>query len=159
MTERKQAIRQHLESTRAALIEAVSGLAAEDWERLVHSSEGAWTVRQALAHLASAEAGQLATGQRMLTGEAKLREGWNLDFWNRRQVEKRQDRSPTDLLGDLSTSRRELLEWIDGLSEADLEKSGQHARGDVITIEQLCFRVGEHEADHAVQIRRALEQR
>lgn len=159
MTERKQAIRQHLESTRAALIEAVSGLAAEDWERLVTSSEGAWTVRQALAHLASAEAGQLATGRRMLTGEAKLREDWNLDFWNRRQVEKRQDRSPTDLLGDLSTSRRELLEWIDGLSEADLEKSGQHARGDVITIEQLCFRVGEHEADHAVQIRRALEQR
>lgn len=156
MTERKQAIRQHLESTRAELFETVGGLAAEDWERSVTSSEGAWTVRQALAHLAGAEAGQLAIGQRMLTGEAKLREDWNLDFWNRRQVEKRQDRTPKQLLDDLATSRRELLEWIEGLSEADFEKSGQHGRGDVITVEQLCFRIGQHEAEHTAQIQRAL---
>jgi len=157
VTERKEAIHQHLETTRATLFETVSGLTPDDWERPVASSEGAWTVKQALAHLASAEPGQLATGRRMLTGEAKLREDWNLSFWNRRQVEKRQDQSPEQLLNDLATSRRELLEWIDGLSEDDFEKSGQHARGDVITVEQLCLRIGQHEAEHTAQIRRALE--
>lgn len=156
MSERKQAIYRHLEATRAEFLAAVAGLAPDDWERLVASDEGAWTVKQTLAHVAGAEPGQLAIGRRMLTGEAKLREDWSLDFWNKRQVEKRQDRTPDELIGDLSVSRRELLAWIDGLSEDDFAKSGQHGRGDVITVEQLCYRVGEHEALHAAAIRHAL---
>lgn len=157
MTDRKQAIYRHLEATRAEFLEAISDLELADWDRLVTSSEGAWTVKQTLAHVAGAEPGQLAIGQRMLTGEAKLRKDFSLDFWNKRQVEKRKDRSPAELLDDLSGSRRQLLAWIDGLSEADFEKSGQHGRGDVITVEQLCYRVGEHEAEHTAQIKRALE--
>jgi len=156
MNGRKQAIREHLSATRAALLQVVGGLSADDWQRTVASSEGAWTVKQVVAHVASAEPGQLATGQRMLTGEAKLGEGFSLDFWNRRQVEKRKDQTPQALLDEMAASRQKLLAWIDGLSEADFDKSGQHARGDVITVEQLCYRVGEHEAGHAEEIRRAL---
>ena len=156
LSDRKQAIRQHLEATRATLLNAVAGLAPEDWNRPVASSEGAWTVKQALAHLAAAESGQLATGQRMLTGEARLGEGFNLDVWNQRQVAKRKDRAPADLLNDMIASRQQLLAWIEGLAEADLDKSGQHARGDMITVEQLCFRIGEHEVQHAAEIRQAL---
>jgi len=156
MSDRKQAIRQHLEVTRAALLDLIAGLEAKDWDRPVASSEGAWTVKQALAHLAAAEPGQLGTGQRMLTSEAKLGEGFSLNIWNQRQVAKRKDRAPADLLNDMAASRQQLLAWIDGLAEADLDKSGQHARGDVITVEQLCFRIGEHEAQHAAEIGRAL---
>jgi hypothetical protein len=156
MTDRIRAIREHLQATRAALLDTLVGLEAADWERLVASTEGAWTVRQALMHLASAEPGQMGAGQRMLTGEAKLPEGFSRDFWNQRQVEKRKDRTPADLLSDLAVSRQKLLAWIDGLSDADLDKSGQHARGDFITVEQLCFRIGEHEAEHAAEIRQAL---
>jgi len=158
MNDRKEAIRRHLEATRAQLVDAVAGLSEAEWGRLVASSEGAWTVKQVVAHLASAEPGQIATGQRMLGGEARLPEGFSLDFWNRRQVEKRQERSPADLLNDLRQSRQQLSAWIDGLSGTDLDKSGQHARGDFITVEQLCFRIGEHEALHADEIRRALGQ-
>ncbi len=157
MTDRKQAIYRHLEATRAEFLEAIAGLEPADWDRLVTSGDGAWTVKQTLAHVAGAEQGQLAIGQRMLTGEARLRGDFSLDFWNKRQVEKRKDRSPEELVNDLSASRRLLLAWIDGLAEADFGKSGQHGRGDVITVEQLCYRVGHHEADHAAQIKRALE--
>lgn len=156
MNDRKQAIRQHLEATRAVLLDTLAGLAPDDWSKPVTSSEGAWTVKQALAHVASAESGQLGTGQRMLAGEAKLPEGFSRDFWNRRQVEKRTDRAPADLLDEMAASRQKLLAWIDDLSEADLDKSGQHARGDFITVEQLCFRIGEHEAEHTAEIKRAL---
>ena len=164
MTDRKDAIRQHLATTRALLIDAVAGLSEAEWGRSVApalsgvegSSESSWTVKQIVAHLASAEPGQIATGRRMLAGEAALPEGFSLDFWNQRQVEKRRDRSPADLLSDLSQSRQELSAWIDGLSEADLDKSGQHARGDFITVEQLCIRIGEHEAQHAEEIRHTI---
>jgi uncharacterized damage-inducible protein DinB len=157
MSDRQPAILKHLETTRAALLDAVSSLSAEDWERPVASSEGAWTVRQAVAHLAAAEPGQLGTGRRMLTGEAKLPEGFSLSHWNQRQVEKRKERMPQQLLDDLRASRQELLAWIDGLSDADLGRSGQHARGDFITVEQLCYRIGEHEAEHTAEIRYALK--
>jgi uncharacterized damage-inducible protein DinB len=164
LSDRKDAIRRHLATTRALLIDAVAELSQAEWERPVApalsgvegSSEGAWTVRQVVAHLASAEPGQIATGQRMLAGEARLPESFRLDFWNQRQVEKRKDQAPADLLSDLSQSRQRLTAWIDGLSQADLDKSGQHARGDFITVAQLCFRIGEHEAQHADEIRRAL---
>jgi uncharacterized damage-inducible protein DinB len=156
MSERKQAIYQHLETTRRSLLDAVQGLADQDWERPVHSSEGAWTVKQALTHLAAAEPGQIGTGNRMLKGEAKLPEGFSLSFWNNRQVEKNKDRTPQELLAQLSESRKQLLGWIEALDEADFDKAGQHARGDFITVEQLCYRVGQHEADHAAEIKRAL---
>jgi hypothetical protein len=145
-----------LSKTRVALLAAVDGLSPEDWERRAYADGGEWTVKQLLTHVASAEPGQLATGQRMLAGEAKLGEGFSLHFWNQRQVEKRKDRLPADLLDDLAASRQQLLAWIDGLAESDFEKSGQHARGDFITVEQLCYRVGEHEAEHAAQIARAV---
>ena len=156
MSDRKAEIRRYLEATRADLLSSLQGLSPDDWDRPVVSGEGAWTIRQALAHVATAEPGQMATGERMLKGEARLGEGFSLDFWNQRQVEKRKGRSLDDLLNDLADSRKKLLAWIDGLSEADFEKSGQHGRGDVITVEQLCYRVGEHEACHAAEIRAAL---
>ncbi len=156
MSDCKRAIRRHLETTRATLLDAVAGLAPEEWDWPAASSEGAWTVRQVLAHLAAAEPGMLGTGQRMLTGEAKLGPGFSLDVWNQRQVAKRKDQTPADLLNDLAASRQQLLAWLDGLAETELDKSGQHARGDIITVEQLCFRIGEHEAQHAAEIRRAL---
>jgi len=152
MADRKEAIRKHLETTRAILLGVVSRLSAEDWNRQVASSEGAWTAQQALAHLATAEAGQIAIGRRMLTGEARLRDDFDLNYWNQRQVEKLKGWSPAELLNDLGASRQTLLSWIDGLNEADLDKSGQHGRGDIVTVEQLCFRIGEHEAEHAKEI-------
>lgn len=156
MSERKQAIYQHLQSTRQTLLDTVQGLADQDWNRTIHSSEGAWSVKQALTHLAAAEPGQIGTGKRMLKGEAKLPEGFSLNYWNNRQVEKHKDKTPQELLAQMSESRTQLLAWIEALDEADFDKSGQHARGDFITIEQLCYRVGEHEADHAAQIKQAL---
>ena len=156
MGDRTSAILHHLAATRAELLDAVSGLGDDDWDRRIASDEGAWAIRQLLAHVASAEPGQLATGRRMLAGEARLGDGFSLDVWNRRQVEKLKDRSPAELLSDLSASRQTLLAWIAGLSDTDLDKSGQHARGDFITVEQLCYRIGEHEAGHAEQILAAL---
>jgi hypothetical protein len=40
--------------------------------------------------------------------------------------------------------------------EAALDNSGKHGRGDVITLEQLFLRIGEHEAGHAEEIKQAL---
>ena len=156
MSDRKQAIRRHLEATRAVVMEAVAGLGSDDWQKPVASSEGAWSVKQALAHVASAEGGQLATCQRILAGEIKLPAGFSRDYWNQRQVEKRKERAPAELFDELAASRQKLLAWIEGLAEADLDKSGEHASGDTLTVEQVCFRIGEHEVGHAAEIRQAL---
>jgi hypothetical protein len=51
-----------------------------------------------------------------------------------------------------------LLALLDEVAEADLDKHGKHGRGDVISLKQLFYRIGEHEAEHTEQIKQALEQ-
>jgi hypothetical protein len=40
--------------------------------------------------------------------------------------------------------------------EADLDKTGRHARGDVLTVEQFYHRITEHRREHAEEVQRAV---
>jgi hypothetical protein len=51
-----------------------------------------------------------------------------------------------------------LLAFLDEVSTEDLGKRGKHGRGDVISLEQLFYRIGEHEAEHTAEIKQALGQ-
>jgi hypothetical protein len=41
------------------------------------------------------------------------------------------------------------------VSVEELDKRSQHGRGDVISPEQLFYRIGQHEAEHTAEINRA----
>jgi hypothetical protein len=43
------------------------------------------------------------------------------------------------------------------LSEEQLDIEGQHAIGAMMTVEQMFYHLGNHERDHAAELRRALE--
>lgn len=156
MGDRKAAIRAHLEQTRAEVLEIASRLRGDDWEKPVQGEHGKWTARQVLAHLAAAEIGQMSRIQRVLAGERYMPEGFNLDLWNERQVQKREGQTPEDLLKDLEASRQALLNLLDSLAEEQLDIEGQHAMGAMMTVEQMFYHIGNHECDHAAELRRAL---
>ncbi|MCS6964785.1 DinB family protein [Thermoflexus sp.] len=157
MSERKAAIRTHLEQTRAEVLAIASRLREADWEKSVQGEHGKWTARQVLAHLAAAEIGQMSRIQRVLAGERYMPEGFNLDLWNERQVQKRENQKVEDILKDLEASRQALLSLLDSLNEEQLDIEGQHAIGAMMTVEQMFYHVGNHERDHAAELRRALE--
>jgi hypothetical protein len=156
MTDRKHQLHDHLNATREALLNIVGDLQPDDWNKQVQGDDGHWTVRQMMLHLATSESGQIGTGKSIVAGQPTVPDDFDLNRYNTRQVEKNAAKMPPEILFGMAESRQKLLAFLDEVSEADLDKRGKHARGDVISLEQLFYRIGEHEAEHAELIRQAV---
>ena len=156
LSERKHLIHDHLIRTREELLELIGQLQPSDWERPVQSVEGGWTVKQALLHLATSESGQILTGKAIAAGQPTVPDDFDLNRYNRRQIEKNQAKQPPEIVFGMAESRQKLLTFLDEVSAEDLDKRGKHGRGDVISLEQLFYRIGEHEAEHTDGITKAL---
>ncbi len=156
LSERKHVLYDHLNHTREELLELIGQLQPADWDRVIQSNDGGWTVKQALLHIATSEAGQINTGKAIAADQPTVPDDFDLNRYNARQIQKNQDKQPPEILFGMAESRQKLLAFLEEVPEEALDKRGKHARGDVISLEQLFFRIGEHEADHAVEIKRAL---
>ena len=156
LDERKRLIHDQLIRTREALLEVIGQMQPADWERPVQAAEGGWMVKQALLHLATAENGQIHTGKAIVAGQPTVPDDFDLNRYNKRQIEKSRDKQPPEILFGMAESRQKLLAFLDEVGAEDLDKRGKHGRGDVISLEQLFYRVGEHEAEHTAEIKRAL---
>ena len=157
LSEHKHLIHDHLNHTREEVLEVVAQLSPDDWNKIVQSDEGGWTVKQMLLHIAISEVGQLKTGQAIAAGQPAVPDDFDLDRYNKRQIEKNQAKLPPEILFGMAESRQKLLKFLEQVSAEDLDKRGRHGLGDVISLEQLFYRVGEHEAEHAAQIRQVLQ--
>lgn len=157
MSARKDALRQQIAADHAASLTLLKSLPAEAWGRAVPSDEGAaWTARDVLAHLAISEVGQLGQITRCLAGEATVPDDFDLNRFNRGSVKKRADRSVADLLAEIEAGHAQVLAQLDKTAEADLDRTGRHARGDTITVEQFFRRITEHRLAHCRELQRAL---
>ena len=156
LSERKHRLHDHLIRTREELLEVIGQLQPADWDKVVQSDEGGWTVKQALLHIATSESGQINTGKAIAADKPTIPVDFDLNRYNARQVQKNQDKQPPEILFGMAESRQKLLAFLEEVPEEALDKRGKHARGDVISLEQLFFRIGEHEADHIAEIKRAL---
>ena len=81
---------------------------------------------------------------------------FDLARWNQRVVNKLGDKDPQELLAGMADSRRALLGFIDSLEESDWDKKGRHASLKIMTIEEVCHLIADHEALHLTGVREAL---
>jgi hypothetical protein len=81
---------------------------------------------------------------------------FDLHRWNQRAVSKLQDKTVADLLAGMVDSRIELLDVIDSLDDADWDKQGRHASLRIMTIEEVCHLIADHEQAHAALMKEAL---
>ena len=156
LSERKHLIHDHLIRTREELLEVIGQMETADWDRPAQSAEGGWTVKQAMLHIATSETGQINTGKAIAAGQPTVPDDFDLNRYNNRQVEKNKDKQPAEILFGMAESRQKLLTFLAEVPEDALDKRGRHARGDILSLEQLFYRIGEHEAEHAAEIKRAL---
>jgi hypothetical protein len=158
MSARKDAIRQRLTADHAACLSILRALTPEQWEMPAPSEADApWKARDVLAHLAVSEGGQLGQITRCLAGEVTVPADFDLHRFNRGSVKKRADKSPAELIQEIETGHAQVLDALEKVSEADLDKTGRHARGDTLTIEQFFIRITEHRRTHAEELQRALQ--
>ena len=153
MSNRKERLRAELTDSRAYLVSVAEQIGAE---QILNSTENpAWNVHDLLAHLAGAERGLQATVKRFLAGEA-LPEGFSLDYWNQRQVEKLQARSVFELLDSLAASRVETLALLDSLTDEQMAVRGMHPAGFESSVGGIFRVLAMHERGHGQEIALAL---
>ena len=157
MSERKDKLRATIQADDAASLVIFSRLTPEQWEMPVPSDEGAlWKARDVLAHVAVSEGGQLTVIKRVLAGEGGVPEDFELNRYNRRSVQKQAERSVPELLAGIARDHAQVLETLAAVSDADLDKTGRHARGDTLSVEQFFQRISEHRRQHAEEIAHSL---
>lgn len=157
MSERKARLRTTILADHAASMAVFQLISDEDWQAAVPSEEDApWTARDVLAHLAVSEGGQLGQIVRCLQGGVTVPDDFDLARFNRRSVQKQGAKTIADLLAQIERDHAEVLTTLDAVDEAELDKTGRHARGDVLTVEQFFHRITEHRRQHAEQLQRLL---
>ncbi len=151
----KQAIAARLEATRQALLDELRGLLEHEVMR--PTGVGSWTIKDIVGHLAAGERGQhilLWLARHGLSFPLPYYRIINLFNWY--QTRRRRPRSFTQLLQDLAESRQATLQLLHSLPDEELARRVRHpVLGDVTVGECIAF-IGQHEAEHLVQIRQAL---
>jgi uncharacterized protein (TIGR03083 family) len=159
MSERKQKIQGWLESSRRFLLSVVQAVRDQDWSRVAHSDSSGWTARDVLAHVVGAEPSMaVIIGRTQAEGSYAPRPDFDLAFWNRRQVEKRAEKSPADLLAEAETNRAATLQLLADLPEAALDLPVKHPAYGNMIVEDVFRIIGFHERLHADEIRVATSQ-
>ena len=145
-----------LAANREAFMATMSGLSAEQWEMRAYSEGSEWRVVDILRHVADSERGMTALMVQIKSGGEGVPPDFDLARWNQRVVNKLGDKDPQELLAGMADSRRALLGFIDSLEESDWDKKGRHASLKIMTIEEVCHLIADHEALHLTGVREAL---
>ena len=157
MSERKDAIRKHLETRHAETWPLLEGLNESDMPVEVYSAEeGSWTVRDLIGHLADGERGNLGQAKRLVAGRQTVPTDFDLNRWNRGAVRRAAETSPSDLMQVIADSYSSALAFLEGLDDKDLDKVGLHSSGETMTTESFLRRMVDHRLEHVTDIQAAL---
>lgn len=118
------------------------------WETAVYHEETQWTITDILRHLVDSERGMTNMMMQWQQGNDPVPPDFDLARWNNRVVQKSANKSPEELLENMRANRIDLLSFIDTLQDEDWEKKGRHASLRIMSIEEVCHLIADHERDH-----------
>lgn len=154
--EKKAEIKAYLSDARTAVFTAVSPLIPADWAKPIYSEGSTWQISDILRHVADSQSGMMQLMQGIQAGGGGVPEDFDLARWNAKRVKKYEEKSPADLLAKLEQDQVDLFAFIDGLEAGDWQKSGRHASLRIMSIEEICRLIADHETLHADEITAAL---
>jgi hypothetical protein len=155
--EKKDAIKQKLTAVRQETYRVLGRLSEEQWEAVAYNDEGAeWSVVDVLRHVADSERGMTGLMAQIKAGGEGVPADFDLKRWNSRVVAKLQDKSAAELLDGMTANREALFAFIDTLEDGDWAKQGRHASLRVMSIEQVCHLIADHEQTHVAEIQQRL---
>lgn len=129
-------IKSKLVTERAKLLGSFKGLTPDV---MIRSLDGGWSIKDVLAHIAMAEGVNTKFAKLMTAKDApvQLEElageypdyplPFELDKFNAWMTERWHKKSLIEIIDALHATRAETLAWLDTLSDAQLEKIGEHA--------------------------------
>jgi uncharacterized damage-inducible protein DinB len=152
----KQNILTELQASRAALLDAIDGLAPA--QLLEPRTLGAWSVRDLLQHLSLWEAELVRLLVHLDQGRNPVGQSFvphpDFDALNARWLAETKDRPLDRVMEDFHGVRRQVVRWVSELSGDDLTRARPETvlRGEPLSswIAEYSFK---HELEHTAQIR------
>ena len=133
----------------------------EQLKKKMSEHNESWTVLEVAKHIYTSEDGMVKLMKQIkdhsdpntLPG---VPEDFDLDRYNKRQVQKLQELTKEDILTKLSESRANFVTFVENLTEKDLSKKGRHASLRVLSIEEILQLISSHETEHQNKLMNAL---
>ncbi len=154
--EKKNAIKAKLTAIREETVDFVSGLNDGDWQLPAYGEGSEWTIADMFRHVVDSERGMIGTMNSIRKGGEGVPADFDLARWNQRVVNKLADKTPEQLFEEMSENRIQLFGFIDELRDEDWEKRGRHASLRIMSIEEICHLIGDHERMHVGVMRQAV---
>jgi len=129
----------------------------DDWKREVYTEGSVWTIRNILAHLVTAERAFIKLFESIRQGGAGVSEDFVIDRYNARQQEKTKELTPVELLDQYKAIRAEMIAWVSGISDSDLEMTGRHPFLGITTLRDMIKMIYIHNQTHYRDLRRVLK--
>jgi hypothetical protein len=155
VSEKAAGIKEKLNETREELIDLAGELTDDQWNLAVFGEDSDWRVIDIVRHVADSERGMTNLMKQIKEGRDGVPPDFDIDRWNRRAVSKLQHKSPQELLEWMNENRMELFSFIDTLDEDDWDKKGRHASLRIMSIEEICHLIADHEHMHLLGVRQA----
>jgi hypothetical protein len=118
-----------------------------------------WNVRELLAHLATAEAGHLATVRRIAAGEGGVPDNFDADRWNAGQLRRTADLDVASLRQRLDAAHAEMLTALEATTELAMSQPARLATGANGTLADEFTLVAAHKREHTLELEAALADR
>ena len=142
----------------AKMIGYLGALEPGSWEQLVYSDspDQLWTVRQIVYHLVFSEQGFHRLIGDILAGGDGAPAEMAIDDYNARKVAELGDRSPVELILELTAARKANVVLVSRMTDADLAKSGRHPFLGESPLEKQVKLIYRHAMLHIRDIKRIL---
>ena len=155
MSERKEAVKRDLQEARDVLLQTLTSIGGDDWEKPT-SVEG-WVVKDVLAHLAYNQPSQPRLIRNILKGMGGAPANFDLAYFNKRGIEKQQGKSIEQLRAELDAGHADALQLLNEIREGDLDMMGVHPSAGYTTVETIFRTMARHDREHTGHIRDALK--
>lgn len=134
----------------------MAGLRDQERAVRVYTEDMAWTVRNILAHLMTAERAFLKLFQRILEGGDGVAEDFVIDRYNADQQRRTKNMGWGELLDEYRKARASMVSLVESLPPADLERQARHPFLGITSLGEMIKMVYIHNQAHLRDIRRAL---
>jgi uncharacterized damage-inducible protein DinB len=148
-----KATAQRYEEATAQFLEVVSQLSDS---QLDASSNGSWSARQVIHHVADSEAQSYARLRRLIAEPGTQIQGYDEAGWGENETLGYTELPIDQSLEVFKAVRASTLEIIKRLKPAQLDNSGTHSESGEYTIKTWLETYINHPLEHATQIRRSL---
>jgi len=155
---KKELIINKLVETRQELLALLHGLEERQWETVVYAEGSNWTVIDLLRHLVDGERGMTRLMMQIQAGGEGTPPDFDLSRWNERVIQKAKEKTADQLIAELEENRLVLFNFINTLEEEDWSKQGRHASLRIMSIEQICHLISDHEKSHIGDIQKSVEE-